>query len=729
MATTSPKDSAPKVNGNAPVHDKSIASTFGSMTFNMDVMREKLPKEVFYSLKKTIEAGEALAPEIAGVVAHAMKEWALDHGATHYCHWFQPMTGATAEKHDAFISIDKDGSVIERFSGDQLIQGEPDASSFPSGGMRTTFEARGYTAWDPTSPAFLMKTPSGTTLSIPTVFISYNGEALDEKTPMYRSIKALSDASVRLLGLMGRTDVKKVTTYLGAEQEYFLVDKSLYEQRPDLVMSGRTLFGQLPPKGQQLEDHYFGSIPDRALDFMEEVEKELYLLGIPAKTRHNEVAPHQFEIAPIFRETNISADHNLLVMEIMEKVADRKGLALLLHEKPFAGINGSGKHNNWSIASVDGENFLEPGKTPESNLSFLLFLVSILKGIRKRGGLVRAGVASVGNDHRLGANEAPPAVMTVFLGHELTRILDEIENGSVTKASEKQFLNLGLSHLPVLSKDSTDRNRTSPFAFTGNKFEFRAVPSSMQIAIPNTVLNTVMAEAINEVADALKAELDGGKALDAAVLEVVRKAIKETKGVRFEGDNYSEELQEYARKNNLPNLKNTPDALDMLLDESNRSVFTSLGVLSEDEITSRYNIRIEQYIKAIDIEVRTMILMVNSMIIPACVKYQGTLGHAYGSIAHLSKDLGLAEDVLKEQAAHLKAIAEDISLLMKRTATLEAKLEEMETKDGETAKAKFCAYEVLPTSLAVREVVDRLEGQVDGSIWPMPKYIDLLFKY
>jgi len=729
MATTGPKDAAPQVNGNSPVHDKSIASTFGSMTFNMDVMREKLPKEVFYSLKKTIEAGETLAPEIAGVVAHAMKEWALDHGATHYCHWFQPMTGATAEKHDAFISIDKDGLVIERFSGSQLIQGEPDASSFPSGGMRTTFEARGYTAWDPTSPAFLMKTPKGTTLSIPTVFISYHGEALDEKTPMYRSIRALSEAATKLLSLMGRSDVSKITTYLGAEQEYFLIDKKLYEQRPDLVMSGRTLFGQLPPKGQQLEDHYFGSIPDRALEFMEEVEKELYLLGIPAKTRHNEVAPHQFEIAPIFREANISADHNLLVMEIMERVADRQGLALLLHEKPFAGINGSGKHNNWSIASVEGENFLEPGNTPESNLSFLIFLVSVLKGIHKRGGLVRSSVASVGNDHRLGANEAPPAVMTVFLGHQLTQILDEIESGSVTKASEKQFLDLGLSHLPVLSKDTTDRNRTSPFAFTGNKFEFRAVPSSMQLAIPNTILNTVMAEAINEVADALKKELDSGKEVDAAVLEVVRKTITETKAVRFEGDNYSDELQEYAKTNNLPNLKNTPDALDMLLEKDNREVFTSLGVLSEDEITSRYNIRAEQYIKAVDIEVRTMILMVNSMILPASVKYQGTLGHAYGSVAHLSKDLGLSEDVLKEQGSHLKALAEDISLLMKCTSALEAKLEEMEAKEGETAQAKFCANELLPASLEVREIVDRLEGQVDDELWPMPKYIDLLFKY
>ncbi|MCW8816172.1 MAG: glutamine synthetase III, partial [Chlorobium sp.] len=437
---------------------KAVSTYFGSMTFDQAAMRKKLPKEVYRALQKTIEAGNKLSEDISAVVAHGMKEWAMEQGATHYTHWFQPMTGSTAEKHDAFLSIDGDGTPIERFSGGQLIQGEPDASSFPSGGMRTTFEARGYTAWDPSSPAFLMKGGNGLTLCIPTVFISYHGEALDEKTPLLRSMDAVSKSAVRLLDILG-TESSRVNTYAGAEQEYFLIDRKFYTMRPDLVMTGRTLLGANPPKGQQLEDHYFGSIPDRVLEFMNDVEKELYLLGIPAKTRHNEVAPHQFEIAPIFERANIAADHNLLVMEIMRRVAEKKGFALLIHEKPFGGINGSGKHNNWSIGTAEGINLLEPGDTPESNIQFLVFLVAVLKGVYKRSAILRAAIASIGNDHRLGANEAPPAVVTVFLGELLEKVLDAIESGKVDFTTEKQLLDLGLAHMPVLNKDYTDRNR------------------------------------------------------------------------------------------------------------------------------------------------------------------------------------------------------------------------------------------------------------------------------
>lgn len=714
---------------NGASKDVSGASVFGTMTFNAAVMREKLPKDVFNSLKKTIESGEKLDGKIAGVVAHAMKEWALERGASHYTHWFQPMTGATAEKHDAFLTVDKDGSVIDRFSGDQLIQGEPDASSFPSGGMRTTFEARGYTGWDPSSPAFLMKSPQGTTLCIPTVFISYHGEALDEKTPLLRSINALSKAAVDLLHVMGKKKVKHVTTFLGPEQEYFLVDKKLFDQRPDLVMTGRTLLGALPPKGQQLEDHYFGSIPDRILDFMQDVEKELYQLGIPAKTRHNEVAPHQFEIAPIHEQSNLASDHNLLIMEVMRKVANRKGLALLLHEKPFAGINGSGKHNNWSMGTSEGENLLDPGHTPESNLQFLVFLMATLKALYKRGNILRAGIASAGNDHRLGANEAPPAIITAFLGNQLNHVLDQLESGEVKKASERQFLDLGLSHLPVLSKDTTDRNRTSPFAFTGNKFEFRAVPSSMPLPTPNAILNTAVAEAITEMTAAIKKELESGKELDATLLDIIRKEIKATKAIRFEGDNYSEELQKYAAKNGLPNLRNTPEALEAWKDKSVREMFAKLGVLSEAEIESRYIIRTEQYIKAIDIEIKTLLMMLNTQIIPACSRFQSELAASYNNLVAASEQAKVSAKILKTQGEHLKEISEGIAHLIDASAELEEKLEKMETLEDEAAKAKFCATTLLPASVEVRKIADKLEGQVDKSHWPIPTYYDILFSY
>jgi len=698
------------------------------MTFDQAAMRKKLPKEVYRALQKTIEAGNKLSEDISAVVAHGMKEWAMEQGATHYTHWFQPMTGSTAEKHDAFLSIDGDGTPIERFSGGQLIQGEPDASSFPSGGMRTTFEARGYTAWDPSSPAFLMKGGNGLTLCIPTVFISYHGEALDEKTPLLRSMDAVSKSAVRLLDILG-TESSRVNTYAGAEQEYFLIDRKFYTMRPDLVMTGRTLLGANPPKGQQLEDHYFGSIPDRVLEFMNDVEKELYLLGIPAKTRHNEVAPHQFEIAPIFERANIAADHNLLVMEIMRRVAEKKGFALLIHEKPFGGINGSGKHNNWSIGTAEGINLLEPGDTPESNIQFLVFLVAVLKGVYKRSAILRAAIASIGNDHRLGANEAPPAVVTVFLGELLEKVLDAIESGKVDFTTEKQLLDLGLAHMPVLNKDYTDRNRTSPFAFTGNKFEFRAVGSSQPISTPNMVLNTLMAEAIDGISEEIQSKIDGGIERDAAILEVIRAEIAATKAVRYQGDNYSDNLQDAAAERGLPNMKNTPQSLRALLDEDNKKMFASYGVLSNEELNSRLNTRLERYIKGIDIEARTLQLMLKTFVIPDVSEYQGEIAASFNGLIEASSRIGISDKTLKSQGDHLKDLAENLSALIDLTEELDAVIVKLGDIEEEFDAADYCAEVVLPAMNKVREVADLLELMVDRSKWQLPTYSEMLFEH
>ncbi len=692
---------------------KGASQYYGAYTFGTEAMRTKLPKEVFKALQDTIGAGKKLPPDIAGVVGHGMKEWAMEHGATHYTHWFQPMTGTTAEKHDAFLSIERDGVAIERFSGEQLIQGEPDASSFPSGGMRTTFEARGYTAWDPSSPAFLMKGGKGLTLCIPTVFISYHGEALDEKTPLLRSMDAVSKAAIRLLDVIGIKGVQRVITNAGVEQEYFLIDKKFYSQRPDLVMTGRTLLGALPPKGQQLEDHYFGSIPDRVLEFMQDVEEELYLLGIPAKTRHNEVAPHQFELAPTFEQANIASDHNLLIMEVLRKVADKKGFALLLFEKPFAGINGSGKHNNWSIGIDGGMNLLDPGETPESNISFLVFLISVLKGLHKRAAVLRASVASIGNDHRLGANEAPPAVMTAFLGAQLEGVLDSIESGKVDLKSVKQIIDLGLSHLPVLNKDYTDRNRTSPFAFTGNKFEFRAVGSSQPVSVPNMVLNTIMAEGLDATTSAINAKIAAGKSMDESILEAIREGITATKDVRYPGDNYSEDLQRAAAQRGLPNLKNTPESVRAWIAKDTVDMFVKYGVLTAEEIDSRYNVRLERYVKGIDIEAKTLLMMIRTMVIPDVSEYQGDIGSSFNNLFAAAEVIGVSEAALKSQGAHLRGLAEDLSKLMDLAGILEETVEEMEELDSELEKADFCAARILPCMLAVREVADKLEFQVD----------------
>jgi len=699
------------------------------MTFDQKAMRARLPKEVFTELQGTIKAGKKISEDIAGAVAHGMKEWAMEHGATHYTHWFQPMTGSTAEKHDAFLSIDRDGTPIERFSGEQLIQGEPDASSFPSGGMRTTFEARGYTAWDPSSPAFLMKGGKDLTLCIPTVFISYHGEALDAKTPLLRSMDAVSKSSIRLLELLGVKGVSRVKTFAGCEQEYFLIDKKFYSERPDLIMCGRTLLGALPPKGQQLEDHYFGSIPDRVLEFMQDVEHELYLLGIPAKTRHNEVAPHQFEIAPIFEEANIAVDHNLLVMEVMRKIADKKGFALLLFEKPFAGINGSGKHNNWSIGTDTGINLLDPGDTPEKSVHFLVFLVAVLKGVYKRADVLRMSIASIGNDHRLGANEAPPAVVTVFLGELLERVLDAIESGKVDLKTEKQVLNLNLAQVPLVNKDYTDRNRTSPFAFTGNKFEFRAVGSSQAASVPNMVLNTLMAEAVDDMSDSIQAKIKSGMDKDSAILETLREEITATKPIRYQGDNYSDALQQAAKDRGLPNLKNTPQALRVLLKKDIQDLFVKYGVLSEQEIHSRLHIRLERYVKGIDIEARTLQLMLKTLVIPDVSEYQGDIGSSFNNLHAAAESIGLSDKALNSQGNNLKLLAENLSTLIDLTVELDEAVEKLEMLETEFDKADYCADELLPLMVTVREVSDRLELMVDRSRWQLPTYSEMLFEH
>lgn len=706
---------------------QSVTSYFGSRTFGLQTMRSKLPRSAYQAIERTIKTGAKLPAELADTVAHAMKEWALENGATHYCHWFQPLTGATAEKHDGFISIERDGAVIERFSGEQLIQSEPDASSFPSGGMRATFEARGYTAWDPSSPAFLMTGPQGNTLCIPSAFISYHGHALDEKTPLLRSVAALSKAAVGLLHLLGRKEVTRVTTFLGAEQEYFLVDQRLYDRRPDLVMARRTLVGALPPKAQQLEDHYFGAIPDRVLDFMQEVERDLYALGVPAKTRHNEVAPHQFEIAPIHEEANVAADHNLLVMEVLRRVAERKHLALLLHEKPFAGVNGSGKHNNWSMGDSTGQNLLDPGQTPESNLQFLVFLVCTLKAVHRRAGLLRAAIASAGNDHRLGANEAPPAIMSVFLGEELDRVLTTIEQGTVTSSGDRQFINLGISALPQVARDNTDRNRTSPFAFTGNKFEFRAVPSSMPCAMPNAVLNTAMAESIDDVVAQIRRRLEAGEALEAAVMAVLRHEIAATKVIRFEGDGYSLDWQREAEARGLPNLRTTPEALGAWREPTNRALFARYHVLSEQEIEARYHVRMEQYVKAIDIEAKTLLGMVRTQILPACLRYQAEIAHGLVHLHDAAKRIGLPDAATQPQTELVRAVVTDVSGLVDRAAKLDAALHGLHSQGSLEAEAAYCTGTLIPAISAARELVDHLEGQVDRSQWPLPTYYDLLF--
>jgi len=697
---------------------------YGINTFNDVLMVEKLPKEMYKKLQNTINNGAKLDKDVADTVAHAMKEWALENGITHFTHWFQPMTGLTAEKHDAFLDINGDGEPIQRFSGDMLIQGEPDASSFPSGGMRSTFEARGYTMWDPSSPAFIMEGPSGGILCIPSVFISYNGEALDKKTPLLRSMSAIDKAACEVIKIFDR-EVSKVITTIGPEQEYFLIDMEYYESRPDLILAGRTLMGAQPPKGQEMEDHYFGSIKERVLEFMQLAEIELYKLGIPAKTRHNEVAPHQFELAPIFSEANISADRNQQVMEILKRVATRLDLALLLHEKPFAGVNGSGKHLNWSLVDSDGHNLLDPGSTPSENVQFLVFLTAVLDAVYNYSDILRATIASTGNDHRLGANEAPPAIMSVFLGSTLNKILDSIEKGD-SHVTKQKIIDMGISNLPKIQQDNTDRNRTSPFAFTGNKFEFRALGSTASISMPATVLNGAVAESLKTIGSEIEKEKAAGEELADACFAVLKKYISKTKPIRFEGNNYAGDWVTEAEKRGLPNLKNTPEALEAYRVDKNIKMLTTMNIFSEVEIESRYNTKLERYCNTISIEYETLKTMASTMVMPAALAYQNEVISAVQGLKDVRDLLGDAS-VIDEQAKLLTTVSGHVAGLSKTSASLNELTEKVEDFDTEKDKAAFIANKVIPAMDAVREHCDVLEELVPDDVWPVPKYRDMLF--
>src|SRR5687767_1309811 len=610
---------------------KKMTDEFGSLTFNDEMQRARLPKDVYRALRRAIAQGESLDASVADIIASALKDWAVEHGATHYTHWFQPLTGITAEKHDSFLQPTSDGRAVAEFSGKELIKGEPDASSFPSGGMRSTFEARGYTAWDPTSPPWLLKSGGAVTLVIPTAFLSWTGEALDKKTPLLRSMEALSKQAVRVLKLFGSTAERVVTT-CGPEQEYFLIDRYFFLSRPDLINAGRTLFGAKPPKGQEVEGQYFGAIADRAMSFMSEVESELYKVGVPVKTRHNEVAPSQYEIAPIFENANLATDHQMMTMETMRRTAPKYGLACLLHEKPFAGVNGSGKHLNWSMSDDEGHNLLSPGDTPHGNLQFLVFCTAVLRAVNKWQGLLRASIASAGNDHRLGANEAPPAILSVFLGDMLTDIFEQIEKGAAKSTKQGGTLDVGVSVLPKLPRDSGDRNRTSPFAFTGNKFEFRAVSSGQNIAFPNTVLNAAMADALDSIATELEGALAKGEELNKAVSKLLTKIVKEHKRIIFNGNNYATEWEKDAAKRKLLNLRNTVDALPQLVTKDTVKLLDKYKILNEREIHARYEIFLENYNKTINVEANLMVLMANRYILPAALQYQTQIGQSVAAV-------------------------------------------------------------------------------------------------
>jgi len=693
--------------------DEFSSGMFGSAVFSETVMQERLPKPIYKKLKKTIMEGLPLDPDVAEVVACVMKDWAVEKGATHFTHWFQPLTGITAEKHDSFLTPTGDGKAIMEFSGKELIKGEPDASSFPSGGLRATFEARGYTAWDCTSPAFV----KDRTLYIPTAFCSYTGEALDLKTPLLRSMEALSKQALRILRLFGDTTTKRVVTTLGPEQEYFLVDKEYFMKRKDLLYTGRTLFGAKPPKGQELEDHYFGILKEKISNFMHDLDAELWKLGVSAKTKHNEVAPAQHELAPVFATTNIATDHNQLTMEIMRKVADRHGLACLLHEKPFAGVNGSGKHNNWSISTNEGKNLLDPGTTPLDNAQFLIFLVAVIKAVDDYADLLRFSVATAGNDHRLGANEAPPAIMSIFLGDELTSVIEQIETGVVKNNGNSRTLEIGVSTLPVLPKDTTDRNRTSPFAFTGNKFEFRSVGSSQSIATPNFIINTIVAETLSQIADRLEKAED----FRAEVNAVVKEIIKNHKRIIFNGNNYSEEWVAEAGRRGLPNLKTTVDAIPVLIDEKNIKVLEKHGVLNRAEVHSRYEICLENYIKTIRIEALTMIEMASRQILPASLVYVRKVADTVASLNAAGAD----SSFVKEELDKLVSLTSGLKAYIDMLST---KIEEVDMHEGDSLEhARAYKDVIIPLMNELRAVADKLETMVDASMWPMPTYGDLLF--
>ena len=696
-----------------------VRQLFGINVFSDEVMRSRLPENVYRALRNTIKKGVALDPTIADVVAAAMKEWAMEKGATHYTHWFQPMTGLTAEKHDSFLTPTEAGTAIAEFSGKELVRGEPDASSFPSGGIRATFEARGYTAWDPTSPAFILENPNGTTLCIPTAFCSWTGEALDKKTPLLRSMDAISKQALRILKLFG-TEASRVHATCGPEQEYFLIDKHFYYARPDLINAGRTLFGAKPPKGQEMEDHYFGAIPERVLACMLEFETELYKLGVPVKTRHNEVAPSQYEIAPLFENANVATDHNMLIMETIKRVADRYGMQSLLHEKPFAGVNGSGKHVNWSLSDDLGNNLLRPGDTPHDNAQFLVFLAAVLVAVSRHGDLLRLTVAHAGNDHRLGANEAPPAIISVFLGDMLQDIVEQIEKGGAKSTKAGGTMQIGVSVLPTLPRDAGDRNRTSPFAFTGNKFEFRAVGSSQSIAGPNVVLNTIVAESLDEVATQLEDAVKAGKDLHAEIQILLPKLIAESKKVIFNGDNYSEKWHTEAGTRGLPNRKNTVESLPDLISPKSIALFGKYGVFSERELHSRFEIFLESYKKTITIESQLTAQIASRQILPAALRYQGEVA---SSIAQL-KAAGVSAP--KGQMDLLNELTKTIDDLQTSLAAL-VKSYEAHTEGDSLAHAKYAKDTVIPAMAAVRTAGDKLEGLVADDLWPLPTYQEMLF--
>ena len=692
-----------------------VPEYFGSLVFDTRVMKARLSADVYRSLKQTIQKGAKLDPSVANAVAAAMKDWAVENGATHFTHWFQPMTGITAEKHDSFISPAPDGGVIMEFSGKELIKGEPDASSFPSGGLRATFEARGYTAWDPTSYAFI----KGKTLCIPTAFCSYGGEALDKKTPLLRSMEALNTQALRILKLFGNDSVKRVLPSAGAEQEYFLIDKAMYEKRHDLIYTGRTLFGAKPPKGQELDDHYFGAIKPRVAAYMEELNRELWKLGILAKTEHNEVAPAQHELAPIYTTTNIATDQNQLTMEIMQKVAAKHGLVCLLHEKPFAGVNGSGKHNNWSLSTDTGVNLLSPGETPYENAQFLLFLAAVIQAVDNYQGLLRAAVATAGNDHRLGANEAPPAVVSVFLGDELTAILEAIETDTAYSGVEKKKLKLGVDVLPRFFRDTTDRNRTSPFAFTGNKFEFRMLGSSNSIACANIMLNTAVADSLRLFAD----ELEGAADLSAALHDLIQRTIREHKRIIFNGNGYDDAwIQEATKNRGLLNLRTTPDAIPMLIQKDNMDMLVRHKVYTESELRSRYEIQLENYCKTVRIEALAMVDISRKEILPAVESYVSSLASAVGAKKAIDDELpwGYEKKQLRKLASLVDAIDD-------RVDTLEEKLIRLDTLSDSTEEAAFIRDEILPGMGALRAAADEAETQTAAGYWPFPTYGDLLF--
>ena len=696
-----------------------VAEIFGENVFNDTVMQERLPKKIYKELRRTIEEGKELDIATADVIAHEMKEWAIEKGATHYTHWFQPLTGVTAEKHDSFISAPMaNGKVLMSFSGKELIKGEPDASSFPSGGLRATFEARGYTAWDPTSPAFLKKDENGCILYVPTAFCSYTGEALDQKTPLLRSMEAINKQALRFLRLFGNTTSKRVKPSVGIEQEYFLVDRQKYLKRKDLVFTGRTLFGAMPPKGQELDDHYFGSIRARIAAFMKEVNEELWRLGVTAKTQHNEVAPAQHELAPIYVECNVAVDHNQLIMETLKKVAERQGLHCLLHEKPFAGVNGSGKHDNWSLTTDDGKNLLDPGKTPHENIQFLLMLLCVLRAVDRHADLLRESAADPGNDHRLGSSEAPPAIISVFLGEQLEDVLEQLViSGNATHSIKGGKLQTGVKALPGLNKDATDRNRTSPFAFTGNKFEFRMLGSRDSAAAPNIVLNTIVAEALCDACDILEQSED----FEQAVHDLIKEYATEHQKIVFNGNGYSEEWVKEAERRGLPNLPSMVDAIPALVADKNVEMFEKFHVFTRAELDSRAEIKYEAYAKAVNIEARTMIDIASKHIIPAVIRGTKTLAETVNAVVQAGVDAEVQRDLLVETSSLLKETKAALT-------TLEQVTQEASTKEEGKVQAEYFREQVVPAMEALRIPVDRLEMIVDKEIWPMPSYGDLIFE-